>query len=147
MAHIDTAKQWFETGDLPTQEQFYWVFERLRWTDQPIPINNVTGLLQILNQLATPVEVFTTSGNLVYTLPAGFILEKIIVVPVSDCDVTVENNGTLDPGDIVKEVPVSASTGSVLAVDLLAVNASREINISGQPNGSTVTIIKRKITA
>lgn len=51
MANKDTSKQWFETGDYPTQSQFYQVFDWLRWKDEGITIADVAALQGILDSI------------------------------------------------------------------------------------------------
>jgi hypothetical protein len=46
-------KQWFETGDYPTQNQFWdWLDSFFHYTDE-IAVNNVNGLQDILNALGS----------------------------------------------------------------------------------------------
>lgn len=143
MAFIDNVKPWFETGDFPTQAQFYQLFEWLRWKDEAIQINEVFGLQQILNQLASPVEAFTPSGDEhVYTIPEGFLLEKIILRTATPSNLSVEFEGTLTPGDIVPEVQTSGN--SVLTVNVFA-TSPKNIKVTGIPAGANIYYIKRKI--
>lgn len=51
MPFKEDAKQWFETGDYPTQAQFAQVFEWLRWKDEQQAISTITGLANMLNNL------------------------------------------------------------------------------------------------
>lgn len=51
MGNKDTSKQWFETGDYPTQAQFYQVFDWLRWKDEGITITDVAALQGILDSI------------------------------------------------------------------------------------------------
>lgn len=49
MAYKDDAKLWFQTGDYPTQEQCYTVFDWLRWKDENIPVEDIIQLQEILD--------------------------------------------------------------------------------------------------
>ena len=49
MADLPTILSWFETGDIPTQEQFQQTFSSFRHKDVNIAINNITGLDNALN--------------------------------------------------------------------------------------------------
>ncbi|MCD8440742.1 hypothetical protein [Tenacibaculum finnmarkense] len=48
MAFIDNVKPWFKTYLKPTQAQFYRFFEFIRWKDEEIPVNDVSGLNNLL---------------------------------------------------------------------------------------------------
>lgn len=146
MANKDTSKLWFETGDFPTQEQFAQVFDWLRWKDEAIAINEITGLTSILNSLAAPVNEFTSNGPHIYTIPAGHVLEYVVVIPPSNCTVRLENEGTSEPGDIVPDHSVLASEGDIMVVHKLAIT-SRQVRLAGMPDNSKLVYVKRKIIA
>ena len=55
MSFQNDIKPYFETGDFPTQSQFYEAFTKLRWKDELLFIADITDLTTILNGLATPV--------------------------------------------------------------------------------------------
>lgn len=57
----EQAKPWFETGDYPTEQQFYQVFDWLRWKDEGIGINDVANLQTILNNLQAQLNAITPS--------------------------------------------------------------------------------------
>jgi hypothetical protein len=49
----NTLKTWFETGDYPTQQQFWdWLDSYLHLQDDKLPIDNVEGLRALLNAKA-----------------------------------------------------------------------------------------------
>lgn len=48
MAFIDTVKAWFNSGDEPTQAQFFQKFAWLRWKDEKVPTADVDGLNDLL---------------------------------------------------------------------------------------------------
>ncbi|WP_163401400.1 hypothetical protein [Flavobacterium fluviatile] len=52
MAYIDTVKEWFKTGLKPTQAQFWAKFGYLRWKDEKIPVEDIQGIEEILNDKA-----------------------------------------------------------------------------------------------
>ena len=145
MANKDTSKQWFEMGDFPTQAQFAQVFDWLRWKDEAIAISDITNLQTILNNFgAAAVDTFIITGSHVYTILAGFLLEKIIVMPLTDCTVRVDNEGDIIGGDILAEQEVLAAQPLVAEVNVLAM-ADRNIVVFDVPAGSTLKFIKRKI--
>ena len=114
MANKDTAKLWFQTHDYPTQAEFYQLFEWLRWTDVPLNIAEVSGLTEILNGLATPVERFFTTGAVFeHTIPIGYELERFVLQPAANCfpSAEIEDSDTVglfgvllpaDPGTTIK---------------------------------------------
>ncbi|MBS0647403.1 MAG: hypothetical protein JSR97_12560 [Verrucomicrobia bacterium] len=69
MTNKDTAKAWFETGDFPTQEQFYQTFDWLRWKDEGLAIDDIANLQQILNSLQA-----TINANLPSSLVEGGVV-------------------------------------------------------------------------
>lgn len=82
---VATLKTWFETGDKPTQQQFWDWLDSFIHKDDGIAQSQVTGLVDSLNSLATQASVnelkaivLTTSASSVSAvLPAGVILEKV----------------------------------------------------------------------
>lgn len=65
MANKDTVKQWFETGDFPTQTQFYQKFDWQRWKDEKIAADDLTPeLLALINAISGRPErkVMLTDG-------------------------------------------------------------------------------------
>lgn len=145
MSFQNDIKPYFETGDFPTQSQFYEAFTKLRWKDELLFIADITDLTTILNGLATPVETFTTTAApLAYTIPAGYLLEDIILKPVADATVRCDNQGTAVPGDVMPDDAVTAGSGAVWSVKKFA-PAALTIVVVGMPAGSKIYFIKRKI--
>ncbi|CAL2108169.1 conserved hypothetical protein [Tenacibaculum sp. 190524A02b] len=48
----DTVKKWFETGDTPTQFQFWSFIDALRFNDEKVPVNQVNGIDNLLQRKA-----------------------------------------------------------------------------------------------
>lgn len=148
MPNIDTAKTWFETHDYPTQEQFAQTFDWLRWKDERIPINEVQGLQDALNALALPLETYVTAGaDHNYSIPAGYSLEQVWIVPIADCSPFITSFGSVEEGDIVPEDPeaiVTPAKGLMLLLNMFCV-AAKTIVFKGLPIGSKIIIKKRKI--
>lgn len=44
MADKKTVKQWFKTGMIPTQDQFWSFFDSIIWNDEKVPITSIDGL-------------------------------------------------------------------------------------------------------
>jgi hypothetical protein len=108
-------------------------------------LNEITGLQDILNGLAVPVESFTSTGvDLTYTIPVGYMLEDIIVNPVSDSTLRCTSEGSIVAGDIILDDDVTAAKGAVWQVKIFA-PVARNIVLIGLPIGSKAYFIKRKI--
>lgn len=151
MANVDTAKTWFETKDKPTQAQFAQLFEWLRFKDQPIGIEDIDGLATILG-LKLNASVFNAfeqgqkipvEGNTEYVIPEGYILEKVVLIPGSDCS----PYATVGDEEIVPEdteTVVTPAQGALWVVNILALN-EKTLSIFGLPASSFVIYFKRKI--
>lgn len=93
MAYKDDAKAFFETGDKPTQGQFATVFDNLRWNDQEMPLNKVTGLQAALDlkadlNLVRPEEILLAADGS-FLMHAKYKLEGISAKNNSSTDVTL----------------------------------------------------------
>lgn len=148
MANKDTSKTWFQTGDFPTQAQFWQVFDWLRWKDENLTIAEVVGLAEILNSFGSGAEAFTVGvgWDNRYNIPIGYVLEKIVVVPVVDCapycSFVGGTTGDIIPLDVSYIIGVA---GVVWSVNLFNASAAKVIEVSNVPNTSKVYFIKRKI--
>lgn len=147
MPNIDTVKTWFETGDYPTQAQFEQFFEWIRWKDDLIEINEVRDLVESLNELALPIIKITTAlAETPVVIPAGYALEQIWIVPISNCVPIITSEGSPTEGDILSEdeVPVTPTVGRQYMVNLFCVT-SKTIVFKEVPVGSTIVLKRRKI--
>ena len=148
MPNKETAKLWFETGDYPTQTQFAQTFDWLLWKDEQLAISDITNLQNILNGLATPVQVFVKADGagvaFTYTIPANYLLEKIIVQPSAAVAATTLTD-TDASENIMEDEAVASGKSVVWAVDMHAI-ADRHISISNLPVNTVITLIKRKVT-
>lgn len=145
----DTAKQWFLTGYKPTQAQFHQVFEWLVWKDEGFDFGDLGDLLLALqNKVDKSVYDAYVKGDRVaynesgsYTVAAGHLLEKLILLPGSTAEVRI--GSSLGTDDLMVDQEVTTS-GQVVVLDLLCIE-SRTIYISGLPIGSHVIFFKRPI--
>jgi hypothetical protein len=151
MAYKDNAKQWFELGDKPTPAQFSTLFDQLRWTDQPLSINDINGLMEALQlkaddatiqQILGEQEMLTFNADGTYDIPAGYLLEKIIVMPGADTDVSIGTAVGLD--DIQPSQTMSATRGAVVTLNLFA-KALRRIYFTGLNANTSIIFFKKKI--
>lgn len=79
MPFKDDVKQWFETGDFPTQAQFYQKFEWLRWKDEKIAAGDLSvELLNIINSFARLITLLP--GVYEADIRRGTLLEKFLLI-------------------------------------------------------------------
>lgn len=147
MANKDTAKQWFQTGDKPTQAQFEQLFDWLRWGDQAIAMADITGLV---TALLTKLNVADWEGTLIayngpatYTIPAGYLLEKIIVY-YGDAGAIQISTVNMGDTDEYEQEEVAAGWNRPMQLDIFA-EANTDVYIDGIPAGSKIVYLTRKI--
>jgi hypothetical protein len=140
----DAVKQWFETNDKPTQAQFYNWIDNTRWKDEKIGFADMSdAFIGIINALGQPVLKF--ADNALYptvfnhTINAGYFVEWIMIVPLADCVVTL-NDGY---GNLT-DIEVSALNGETILVNYNAV-ADRNISIEPIPVGTIIRVKKYKL--
>ncbi|MCA0234961.1 MAG: hypothetical protein LCH81_01110 [Bacteroidetes bacterium] len=88
---INTIKGWFQTGDKPTQSQFWDWLDSFVHKDDTIEINNVNGLDDALSgfasqesvQAITPILLSGTASSRSVTIPAGTFLDVIRIKSTS----------------------------------------------------------------
>lgn len=108
---IETIKQWFETGDYPTQQQFWDWLDSFIHRDSELAVANITNLEEILIGKADVETVTVLAGSIVlapgtttFDVPAGLLVEKILVIaptPISfKCGTTLGGNELVDTFDV-----------------------------------------------
>jgi hypothetical protein len=143
-SYKDTSKPWFETGDYPTQSQFWQTFDRIRWKDEPISMAEVEGLIAQLNALSRPDDVVVCDGGpVLYTIPPGYKLVSIeICTPVGVA--ALQANFTFGAtGVIIPEMELSGPES--FPVNILAAFSAKGLSITGLNTGTKVLFEKRKI--
>lgn len=111
MSFKDQVKQWFKTGDKPTQGQFWQKFEWLRWKDEPIAMADVTDLTETLQGKAdigttgaykpNGLEINTDSY---YDHASGVMLDMMLITPEEDSNILIgitEGGGEIYSGDTI----------------------------------------------
>jgi hypothetical protein len=81
MSFRDDVKQWFQSGDKPTQSQFESLFDKLRFNDESIGIDEVDGLQLALNGIAAPQTKDTVNliiGNNTVNLQPNVVYETFV---------------------------------------------------------------------
>jgi hypothetical protein len=150
MANRDTAKQWFQTGDKPTQAQFHQLLDYLRFKDEEITVADIQDLLDVLGAKAdtSALEGFEQGQRVMadadfsYDIPEGCMLEKIIVLPGSDTNFKIGSDYAGD--DICPEVLVTEDAGLPIVLHIYA-KVARVIYLGGIPTGSAVVFFKRLV--
>lgn len=110
MAFKDIIKPYFLTGKKPTQVQFFSFFDKIRWADEEIAMDDVTGLLDALNAIASnrPEEKeFAEDGS--FDMLAKYKLESISARNNSSTDITLTFSWiTIGPVTVPFEILVPA---------------------------------------
>lgn len=148
MANIDTAKSWFETGDYPTQAQFWQLFDWIRWKDEQLAISDITGLQTILNNAATINAVkalfrdkitLLADGN--WSNPDGNVISGVIIKSVNNASIKI---GTTPGGDDILSYDVVA--GVPVAISLIYYSETAQtIYFSGISGSTDFIIIKNPL--
>lgn len=150
MAYKDSVKPWFETGDYPTQAQFYQAFDWLRWKDELLAITNITGLQTILNSVATLANVkslyidqITLNADGTYAMPKGTIITGIIVDVASDFTLNIgKTPGGVEIGDALE---IGGSDPEAITLMIEAIRNARTIYFGGITQTTKIIIIKNTI--
>jgi hypothetical protein len=138
-------KTFFETGDKPTQQQF-WDWHDSYWhkTDDAIPVENIDGLAEILDEKAdkaTQSTVILPIGQAYYDMPTGSILEMLWFQLTTTTDgISV---GTTAGADDVFEAAGPDENGNILIAGLKPFKTVTRLFFTGvQPD--TITIIYKR---
>lgn len=142
---IAQLKQWFQTGDYPTQQQFYDWMESYRHLDDEVPMASVTGLVQILQTLTnnqgggagTPPVI--VSGTNTWAVPAGTLIEKLVVIDTAALTLSA---GTTAGSSNLLEAAQCSPAFTIIATDIYFQNAG-SIFFTGM-NAETIIKIYRR---
>lgn len=149
MATRDQVKQWFQTGDYPTQEQFWTLLDSVLFSGE-VAITDIAGLLAALQAKAdkSAFDSFEQGERLAfnsdgyYDIPQGYLLEKVIVLYATPGTLKI---GTTAGGTEV--LPVSNWTANdfdPITLDKYA-KTTRRIFFGGLPSGTSIIFLKRLI--
>lgn len=152
MAYRDTVKPWFQTGDKPTQAQFYQLFDYLFFKDEGITMADVAGLVAALAGKASQAvfddfqkgELIETSADVIYAQGANTLIEKIIIIPGADAAITI---GTTNGGEeIMVSTNIEVTDYGTYPFIIDAFSAvDRNLYINGIPANSKIIILKRPL--
>jgi hypothetical protein len=151
----DQLKAWFTTGKKPPQGQFWDWLDSFFHKSDTIGIANVTNLQTILNSKADLASVNSLiallfpwkvqlNGDGTYVLPAGLMMEKMIITPSADMDINV---GLIPGGDEIMMIEsIVANADYVVNYDLVA-RADRTIYFTGITAATTILIYRKTLTS
>ena len=104
---INTLKAWFETGDYPTQQQFWDWLDSFIHKDDALDISNVDGLEDALilkadaSQITALINaVLLNAGTTSWLVPAGTLIEMFLIIAPTTINFSV---GTTEGGQEVIE--------------------------------------------
>lgn len=152
MSFQNDAKQWFKTALKPSQAQFWAVFGWLRWKDEDIDIADVNGLDAALvlkgdkvvvdalvAAIQPEIKIYNVDSN--YIIPIAFVLEKMVVIPTNDIDLTIG----ITPGgnEIISAMTMHGNTEEVVEVNIPAIRAAKTIYITGITSQTKFYMYKR----
>lgn len=140
---IDQLKQWFETGDYPTQQQFWDWLDSFIHKDDELSIVNITGLSDQLqskansSQLASITPVVLAPGQTQWNAPAATVIEAIVFLTVGTKNISV---GTTVGGSQIIEA-ADINTKAIFRPDYIT--AEETIYFTGVGADTTIKILKR----
>lgn len=120
---LTTLKSWFETGDKPTQAQFWDWLDSFFHKEEQLPISSVQGLSTALNSKADaaaldalmPDVVTGTSPTMEFGQNGGFIFHKFRVKSTSAMpDFKI---GTVPGGGQIYQDTIAANTATIVTLD------------------------------
>lgn len=134
---LSTIKSWFETGDKPTQSQFWNTWDSFWHKDDAIPTASIDGLDAELANIPTTEQldaiaalspvVVTVAGAATYSIAAGKFLEVVVADAASSGSVKV---GTSLAGTQIIDDAVAAGVPTAFRVDHYSKNAGT-IHLTG----------------
>jgi hypothetical protein len=150
----NTLKQWFETGDFPTQEQFADLIDSMfNHIDDDVQINDIQGLIDVLNEKASTADlqnIITNSSSKQeiimnadgpYNLLAGLLLNKVIVIPSQNLP-AFKIGFTVGGDEIMQAVDLAANVPTPITVDVYA-DVITAIHFSGVANNTQLILYKQ----
>lgn len=144
----NTLKQYFQTGDYPTQQQFYDLIETMLLSGE-VTINDIAGLTTALqakaDKSATDAfeggapQLFDADGY--FDIPQGYVLEKVIVCYAQSG--TLKIGTTAGGEEIMPATPYTVNDYNPITVDKYAKTATIRIYFTGLPSGTKIHFLKR----
>lgn len=144
---LNTLKSWFETGDKPTQAQFWDWLDSFFHKDETIPIDSVAGLSDALNSKAnasavsdlSPVIITGSTSTATVDHDGGKIMHKVRVKSTSAMGSF--KIGTTAGGDQIMAVEsVASDTATIYTLDF-DLESSGTIHFSGLAGTWSIKIV------
>lgn len=150
-SYRDIVKQWYITGAKPTQAQFWTLFDDLRFIDEGISVADIDGLTELLTgkcsqdalDAFTGGELLTLNADGSYNLPAGYLLEKMVIVPSVDMDIAIGK--TAGGEEISMAQTITGGAGETFVINAFANPGAMTIYFSGITAATSIIIFKRKV--
>jgi hypothetical protein len=156
----NALKAWFQNGDYPNQEQFWSWMDSYWHKDELIPIEIIQGLAALLAGKATQQdivnlnqridelpnsntgpEIIVYQGDGTYTIEDGLLLEKMIIIPVADIELSI---GTIvGTSDIMVTQVFTGGEATVLSIDICAFGSDKHIFLNGITSTTTIKFYNR----
>jgi len=141
---IEQLKQWFETGDYPTQAQFWDWLDSFIHKDDQLTVDNIQNLTTILSQkaeasallLITPVLLPQNTTQ--WVAPAGTLIEGIVFMTSGSKNIKV---GTSPEGEeiiFLQEITAKA----IFRPDFIC-DTETNIYFSGVGSNTIIKILRR----
>lgn len=140
---INQLKQWFQTGLFPVQQQFWDWLDSFRHKDDAIALNDVTGLVDILNSkqdVLSPNVILLAAGVDHWDVPAGTMIEKIWFQLTTDAAISVGK--TIGANDVYEE-GANVANGEILLTGDRPFREAATIYFNGIQK-DTITIIYKR---
>ncbi len=151
---VAELKSFFETGDKPTQQQFYDWLESFIHQTEGIAIANVAGLvaalvekadqvaLQLLIDLVKPIRLILEADGS-YEIPAGKLMERLIITPIAET--TLKVGITPAGNEVLEEEILDADSDKIVDYVIVARAAGNLIYFTGIVAQTTVLIYTKTL--
>ena len=96
MANLSTIKNWFKTGLKPTQQQFWDTWDSFWHKDDTIPVANIEGIDNLLNQKANKSVL---EAHLIDANAHANLFAKTRFIPYGEL-LVFEKEGKTTPGTL-----------------------------------------------
>ena len=112
------------------------------------PTLNVGGTTTDSSTQKETTEVTNVDGRTQHTIPLGYLLKYIIIIPISLCHPYMGFVGG-DPGELIGinyTIDITPNNCAVWNVGILSYPVAKSIIIEGVPEGSTIIFLREKIS-
>jgi hypothetical protein len=147
-----TLKGWFLRKMEPLQQQFHDWIDSFWHKEDDIPMERIEGLGDALEGLASAAEVqaylqgtriaYQATDEIIYQLPAGHILEKILIKPSSPIMVRIGKTATAD--DLVFDTEVGMA-GEVFILNVYS-GQLPQLHVKGIVYPASIIYYLRKVS-